>query len=206
MTPRSWLTLACAACFLAGGCILTNSWLTRQRSANVPVMSCTDLIRNGPGPHPHVTVTGLRLSSGGYLLERDGETGALDELVQPIYPASLGREPDPADLVLLLQIMNDREKTKLLAQPDLEPFTCAVGSASQRIEPSMRQALEKQYPGLSVVRCQVLTVGLHEPTPERADQMIWQGIALLGLAGLLLAWRTWRPPAEAGRDCQSSVP
>ena len=64
----TWLALGLLA---FGGCSLAGSWSHRERSANVPRMTCDQLLRDGPGPDGLVTLTDARLCRRGHVGRRD---------------------------------------------------------------------------------------------------------------------------------------
>ena len=166
--------------------------------ARVPRVTCADLARGGPAGHRYVALADARLSAGRSVGERDGETGGL-ELYHPVYPAGLGREPDPRDLRLVLcvtdegarrRVRDDRDRRAAEGRPGLGEFTCAVRDGD-RLPDWARDGLAATYPGLRPDACRVLVVGEKEPTPAYARRLAWHGVisgvaAVAALAGLWL--------------------
>lgn len=168
--------------------------------SRVPRVTCDDLARTGPAGHRHVALTDARLSAGRSVSERDGETGGL-ELYHPVYPAGLGREPDPRHLKLVVCVMDEGERRRVRddrdgrtaeGRPGLGEFTCAV-RAGDRLPGWARDGLAATYPGLRPDDCWVLVVGETEPTPAYARHLAWHGgisgvAAVVAFAWLWLRW------------------
>ena len=193
MTRQSWLLLTGLLLLSYGGCVVRNSSLVQALAERVPRMTCDQLVRNGPGQNYYVTLTDVRLCSGGYLMRRDGMDGNLDELCQPVYSAALVREPQASELTLLLRITADRAKDELIGQPGVVEFTCRASRNMSQIDAAMAMALEKKYPGIQLAQCWLLNVGHLEPTVARAERMTRDGIVALVIGGaLVLTWAAWR--------------
>jgi hypothetical protein len=198
MPQRSGFFLG-GACLFALGlllCLVTGPDV-RERAARVPRMTFDELQRNGPGAHPYVTVTDARVCAGGFAFDNDADTGALDQLIVPVYDGSLREEPKPRDLQFLLRICDGREKDRVFARPDGVELTCEVRNDLGRIERWLLEDLAKQYPGIRLERCRLLTVGLHEPTEERARSVTLTGLTCLAagaLLGTLAFYRPFRAP------------
>jgi hypothetical protein len=184
---------------------LVQSPRVRDEAARLPRITCAQLLRHGPGPNHYVTVSGARLCSHGFVLDRDFETGSLRNLLHPIYPADLKQEPQPRDLALILRICDDRDSDRLLERPELDEFTCEVRCGPSQLEPYLCEALAAKYPEIRWDQCWVLSVGLHEPTEARAESIWWTGMFLVIVGGLVLAWPAFRllrrapsvPPEQA---------
>jgi hypothetical protein len=171
--------------------------------SRVPRVTCDDLARNGPAGHRYVAVTDARLSGGRSVGERDGETGGL-ELYHPVYPAGLGREPDPRDLRLVLCVMDEGERRRVRddrdrraggGRPGLGEFICAVRTGDG-LPAWARGRLAAAYPNIRPDDCWVLVVGEKEPTPAFASHLAWHGGISVAAAAALFAW-LW-PRRQAG--------
>jgi hypothetical protein len=186
MRQPSWVVIVGLLLLAYGGCCLRNSSIVREQADRVPRMTCDQLVQNGPGTHPYVTLADVRLCTGGYVFRRDGMDGNLDELCQPVYSAGLGQEPKPSKLTLLLRITDDRDRERLIGQPGVVEFTCGVYRGVGQIDPGIVTGLEKKYPGIRPADCWVLTVGNLEPTVSRARSIRWDGIVALLIGGVVL--------------------
>jgi hypothetical protein len=185
---------------------LVTSPRVQAEAEHLPHLTCKQLLRQGPGPHPYVILSGARLGSHGFVLERDWENGNLRELLQPIYPADLKEEPPPRDLALILRICDDREVPRLLEQPNPDQFTCGVSRGPAQLEPELCEALARKYPGLRWEKCWVVSVGLHEPRSGRAQGIFWTGIGMEVVGVLVLAWPARRLLRERLRLLVSQWP
>jgi hypothetical protein len=202
-----------ALLLLYGGCTVWGGGVIEDRAARVPRMTCDELVRNGPGGNTYVTLTDVKVCTGGSLFYGDGlSPGHVEETV-PVYSAGRGREPEPRDLALIVQVFDDEERQHIFRQPEVGELTCEVRRAPGWMDPEDLRALEAKYPGLRVDRCWVLGVGLFEPTAARAREMKWQGtfaawtgVALLAAVGLWVGYERRRaplaaqPPAPGGPD------
>jgi len=192
--PERSGTLLGGACLFGLGLLLclVQAPDVREQAARVPRMTCDQLVANGPGAAPYVTLTNARLCGGGFALERDSETGSLSQLIIPVYGGRPAEQPKPRDLALLLRICDDREKDRLFACRDAAEFTCEVRPDASHVEGWLLEELARQYPGIRLERCRLLTVGLHEPTEARARSVFHTGL-FLAAAGAVLVLFALRP-------------
>jgi hypothetical protein len=173
-------------------------------------MTCLELARNGAPADGQVTLTDLQPCSRGFVASfPSGEYGDLD-LYIPAYSAGLGKEPDPPDLALLLQVWDDDDRQRLLNHPGPTEGTCWARKGARVVEVSRgpgeieewaRKGLQEKYPGLRLANVWVLTFGHGStPTAERV-RSAWQygivellfGAAILGLWAFLASRRTVHP-------------
>jgi hypothetical protein len=190
MIRKIYFAVIGALLLLYGGWTVRGGGDVEGRAARVPRMTCDELARNGPGGNTYVTLTDVKVCTGGSLFYRDGlSPGHVEETV-PVYAAGRGREPEPRDLALVLQVFDDEQRQHILRRPEVGELTCEVRRAPGWLDPEDLPAIESKYPGLRVDRCWVLGVGLCEPTAARARQMKWQGTcaAWTGVALLAGVW------------------
>jgi hypothetical protein len=207
----SYLVKACfilgGLLLLVGGCSVAGSYVTQDRLARVPRMTCAQLARNGPPADGQVTLTDLRPCSHGFVALPSGEFD--NDVFLPAYPSGLGQEPEPPRLGFLLQIYGDHGRYPLLEQPGPVEVTCwarkgarlvEFGRRPGEVEKAVQKGLQEKYPGIRLNDVWVLTVGHGlTPTAERV-RSAWQwgiaelvsGAAVLAL-GVVLAWRRHRP-------------
>src|SRR5947207_14972451 len=95
---------------LMAGCSLNTHFVTEDRLARLPRMTCAELARNGPPPDGQVTLTDLKWCAGGFTVWRNRVSAGDIDLYVPGYPAGLGKEPDPPDLAFLLQLWDEDQK------------------------------------------------------------------------------------------------
>jgi hypothetical protein len=168
----------------------------REQAAQVPTLTCDELIRNGPGGRRYVALTEACLLGKKSVSDSDWETGFI-ELYHPLYSASLPKRPLPRDLTLLLHITDELERHRLrddwnqrerLGQPVLSAFTCEVGRGD-RLLAWARDGLKAEFPGIQPSGCWVVTVSGYEPTADLAAQYLRHGIGSgLAATALLLGW------------------
>lgn len=179
--------------------------------SRVPRVTCDDLARNGPAGHRYVALTDARLSGRRSVSERDGESGGL-ELYHPVYPAGLGREPDPRDLKLVLCVMDEGERRRVRddrdrrageGRPGLGEFTCAVREGD-RLPDWARDELATAYPDILPDDCRVLVIGEKEPTPAFARHLAWHGGVSTAVAVVAFAWLWLRRPVSLPESAQPS--
>jgi hypothetical protein len=173
----------------------------RDQAAQVPTMTCDQLIRNGPGGQRYVALAEACLLGENSVSEWDAETGSL-ELYHPLYSTTLPREPQPRDLALVLcikdemvrrRVRDDRNQRKRRGQQGLSAFTCEVGRGAERVPAWAREGLQANFPGIQPGGCWVVTVSGYEPTADRAEQFLRHGIgAGLAATALFLGWGIWR--------------
>ena len=110
----------------------------------------------------------------------------------PVYSAQLGKEPKPRELRLLLEIFDDRERARLLSQPDVGELTCELWTRADQLDPWVCDGLAAKYPGIQIKKCRVLSVGLHEPTPSKAREIWWFAIISFVVGSGILGWLVWK--------------
>jgi hypothetical protein len=113
-------------------------------------------------------------------------------MYMPIYSTQLGKEPRPRELRLLLEIFDDRERTRLLAQPDVGELTCELWTRADHVDPWVYETLAAKYPGIQIKKCRVLSVGLHEATPAKAREIWWYAMISFVIGSGILAWLVWK--------------
>jgi hypothetical protein len=195
MNRQARFVCAAVGLFLIGGCCVVQSRHQRQQADELPRMTCEELVRNGPGANSFIKLTDVRLCTRGHVLDRDMDAAL--EMYVPIYSARLAREPAPADLGLVLEILDDRDRTRLLAQPAVGELPCEIRPGGNRLEPWVQEKLAAKYPGFPVRNCRVVTVGLHEPTVQKAARTLGFGMVSLLLGGALIVCLLLRPPLLA---------
>jgi hypothetical protein len=165
----------------------------REQAARVPRMTCADLIKFGRAVPPLVTLTDVHLCSGGFVSERDSETGDLDQLIVPVYGALAGAEPNPRELTLLLRICDNAEKDRVFGQSKGLELTCEVHGDLALVERELLDELAKKYSGIHPERCRLLTIGLDEPTEEHARSVMLGGLSCLAIGAVLGGLSLLRP-------------
>ena len=162
----------------------------REQAAQVPSLTCDQLIRRGPGGQRYVILTESCLLGDKSVSESDGETGAF-EIYHPLYPATLRQPPQPGDLKMVLyltdemarrRIRDDRNERRRLGQPGLSGFTCeVVGQGRERFPEWARKGLRDEFPGIPLGDCWLVSVNGYEPTPQLAAFYVRHGV----IAGLV---------------------
>src|SRR5262249_1881265 len=84
----------------------------REQAAQVPSLTCDQLIRRGPGGQRYVILTESCLLGDKSVSESDGETAAFD-LYPPLYPATLRQPPQPGDLNIVLYLTDEMERRRI---------------------------------------------------------------------------------------------
>ena len=190
MTKRTtcWFWAAALMCFAYSGCVLWQSPGVREQAASLPKMTCQELVRKGAGMNRFIQLTDVRLCSHGYAI---GCADGLDpnrSMYVPIHSRQ-EKEPSPADLVLLLEVDDERNIERLLAEPDVGQLNCQVDRAVADIDPGFLKVLQTQYPGIGMANLRVVSVGLHEPTEIKAERH-WRDaiLAFVFGAAVLACW------------------
>jgi hypothetical protein len=198
---RKAMVIVAAGLFLYGVSCLWQSPRVRDEATRVPRMTCEHFLQNGPGTNRYIALTDACLNIAGQSIsEQDSDNGTL-ELYHPLYAAHLPQEPRPRDLTLILGIMDETERRRVrddcnqrkqLGQPGLSELTGEVSRGAD-LPQWVTQRFTEKYPGISLEKCWVITVGRYEPTASRASQLLWHGIGSTTTAGvLILAWWFWR--------------
>jgi hypothetical protein len=201
-----WFLTASLLCFAYGGCCLVLSGEIRERAASLPRMTCHELVRNGPGKYRFIQLTDVQLCSRGHAFYRDMD--AAMQMVIPIHSRQ-EKEPAPADLALLLDIHDDRDRESLLADPDVGKLNCQVDRGIADIDPGFVEYLQTRYPGLRKANLRLVSVGLHEPTEIKSVRTWWHGIVASLVAAAILGWLvgqrliySGQPPSALGIGAQ----
>jgi hypothetical protein len=119
----------------------------------------------------------------------------------PIYSARLLNEPAPAELKLLLEVLDDRPRDQLLARPNVGELMIELWAPPGRLDPWVKDRLGAIYPGMQLANCRVLSVGLHEPSALRIRSAMQEGIALVIAAiGCQAGWQIWQFGAKRGAN------
>jgi len=183
-------------CFLLlmGGCSLAGSAAVQRQLDAVPRMTCNQLIRNGPPNDDQVALTDLRPCGKGFVATR--HDGDLD-LYIPAYPARLAAEPDPKELLLLLQVWSDEDRRLLLDRPGPTEVTCWATQRARivpfshgpgEVEDWVQDQLRAKYPGIRLTNMMVLTFGHgNTPTAERVRSAHEYGIWEIVIGSIVLA-------------------
>src|SRR5689334_16722242 len=108
---RSLLFVALGTALYSVYC-LASAPRVREQAAQVPTITCDQLIRNGPGGQRYVALSEACLLGEKSVSEVDGETGAL-ELYHPLYSARLAKAPQPRDLAVLLCLTDEMERRRI---------------------------------------------------------------------------------------------
>src|SRR5438105_919983 len=188
----------------AGYCLMASPRV-REQAADLPRMTCNELLQNGAGNHRYVTLTDACLSGDRSVAERDSDTGAL-EMYHPLYAANLKQEPAPRDLNLILaltdemerrRIRDDRNQRQQAGRAGLSPLTAEVKRGGESLPRWARDGLLTNFPGILLGKCWILTVSGDEPTIERAQRLWRHGLwSTAAAAVLLLAWLASRPSMQ----------
>jgi hypothetical protein len=171
-----------------GGYCLTASPRVRQQAADLPRMTCNELLQYGAGNHRYVTLTDACLSGDRSVAQQDSDTGA-QEMYHLLHAANLKQEPAPRDLTLILAIMEEMARRRIRddrnqrQQAGLSPLTA---EAKRGGESWAREGLRANFPGIVLGKCWITTVGNHEPTLERAQQLWRHGLWSTAAAAALL--------------------
>ena len=210
MNRWAWLLLACVCSFDYGAWCVALSGRVEEEAGRLPKLTCDQLIKNGPGGNNYITLTDVHLCSRGYAFYRDMDNAM--QMYLPIYSSRLPQEPWPRDLAILLEILDDRDRERLLAQPDVGELTCEIWTRVDQIDTGFHEVIAAKYPGIQLKKCRVVSVGLHEPTVLKAQRIRQDAIVSFVLGGALLGWLAWRrftgsfqSKAEVDRSCSSRV-
>jgi hypothetical protein len=186
-----WLVVVVAGLFCCGIFMAASSRRTEQLAHSLPRMTCADLIRLGRAAPKFVTLTDVHICENGYAFRRDMD--AAMEMYVPAYSTKLAKAPRAADLVLLLEVLDDREQERLLERPEFGELTVELWTAAAGLDPWIPDTLATMYPGIQVANCRVVSVGLHEPSEFRARYEWTDGLELMLLAAVCqLGWWIWQ--------------
>jgi hypothetical protein len=169
-----------AVCLLLvciGGCSFVRSHQAREHALALPRIPVETFAKQGAGQHRFVVLTDLRVDYEGAVFHRDMD--AAIEMYAPLHPLREGSDPTGP---VILEILDDRDRERLRDNPEPAALTCQVDRATDRIDPGFLAALEKKHPGTGFAAARLATVGLHEPTERKADELWWYGVGALVLA------------------------
>jgi hypothetical protein len=185
-----WL-IGVSAVAAAGGLFLIVTGMRKaDRSTRLPRMTCDDLAQNGPGANQFVTLADVHLCAAGDAFRRDVD-GAM-EMYIPIYSNRRIQEPAPGDLALVLEVLDDRDREALLANPKVGELNVEFWAPAGQFDPWVRDRLGQIYPGILLAKCRVLSVGLHEPSVVHARSEMMEGVILIVFAFVIqLGWWVW---------------
>jgi hypothetical protein len=153
-------------------------------------MTCQELVRKGAGMSRFIQLTDVRLCSHGYAIGCEDGLDPNRTMYVPFYSRQ-EQEPRPADLALLLEIDDERDIKRLLAEPDVGQLSCQVDRTVADIDPGFLKVLQTQYPGIRCANLRLVCVGLHEPTELKAERMWQDGILALVCGVVVLACWGW---------------
>lgn len=205
------LTVVTLLLLLLGGLALESSRRTEQRWRQVPTVTCRDLLPGGPPLPQYVRLSDAHLGGRGHAARRDMDAAL--EMYVPVYSGQLGAEPAGAELRLVLEVLDDDDRARLLADPAPAELIVEVLPGFAQLPPWCQRRLGTLYPGWQAARCRLVRVGLWEPTAWVAQRQRREAAALWGLAVVLqilwpfgqwLAWRSsWRAvwPSSATTGC-----
>jgi hypothetical protein len=169
--------------------VKSNRWADFAQS--LPRVTCDDVVQNGPGGNQFMVLTDVRLCSRGEAFRRDMDADM--QMYVPIYSTRLVKEPQPEDLKLLLEVLDDRERDRLLVRPDVGELMAEFWTPAAGLDPWVKDCLGALYPGMRLAKCRVLSVGLHEPSALRIRSAMQEGVVLLIVAvGCQVGWQIWR--------------
>lgn len=212
MRTLFWFFIIAVGMLAYGGHCLREAPAIRQAIDNLPEMTCEQLVRDGPSGHRYILLTDVVLSGGRSVAERDGETGAL-ELYHPIYSAAKEKEPPAVELNLILgvhdetdrrRVRDDRNQRQTLGQPGLSPLIVEVTTTADQLPAWAQEELAKNYPGILMSRCRVVTIGRDEPTAVHAQNLQWRGLGLTTLGVMILGWCVWQIRARDPRAARAA--
>src|SRR5262245_8723190 len=151
LAQPKWLVGVTAVVALCGASLFAASFRTERRASELPRMTCDDLLRKGAAAPQFVTLADVHLCQAGHAMRRDMDSAL--EMYVPIYSNNLPQEPRGADLVLLLEILDDRERGRLLANPDIGELTVELWTDAATLDPWVPATLATFYPGLKTANC-----------------------------------------------------
>ena len=157
LAQPKWIVFVSIGLFLCGVLLAAGSLRTAQRAKALPRMSCEDLIRKGRAAPKFLTLTDVQLCQNGDAFRRDMD--AAMEMYVPAFSTKLKKAPRPADLVLLLEVLDDRERDRLLEQPTVGELTVELWTDARNLDPWVGNTLATIYPGIQLRNCRVLSVG-----------------------------------------------
>jgi hypothetical protein len=175
-----WLIGVSAFTFLSGTFLIVCSFRTAEHAQGLPRMTCDDLIRNGPGANRFITLTDVYLCSAGDAFREDMDRSI--EMYVPVFSDHLKQEPKPADIALLLEVLDDRDRERLLERPDVGELNVELWTPAGQLDPWVFDRLGAIYPGIQLAKCRVLSVGLHEPSALHARSELHEGMILVFVA------------------------
>jgi hypothetical protein len=186
-----WLWVVSMISLLLGAFLVAASHRTEQWASELPRMTCAELVRQEARSPRFVVLTDVQLGQSGHAFRRDMD--AAIAMYIPVFSTTLKKQPPAADLSLLLEVLADRDRQRLLENPKVGELTVELWTDAANLDPWIDLELSARYPGLQIGNCRVVSVGLHEPTLVRAQRERQQGIALLFLPIVCPpSWWIWR--------------
>ena len=186
-----WLLGIAVGLFLGGLILVVASQRIEHRAKTLPQLSCEDLFRKGRAAPQFVTLTDVQLCQRGYAFRRDMD--AAMEMYVPVFSTKLAKEPQAADLRLLLEVLDDRDRERLIEQPRVGKLTVEIWRDFQALDPWVGKRLAMIYLGIQLANCRLISIGLHEPSEVQSQRELQDGIGLLVLAmACQIAWCIWR--------------
>jgi hypothetical protein len=186
-----WLLGLSALLLLGGACSVAAGRRDEQLAKDLPRMTCADLLQKGRAAPQFVTLTDVQLCQGGHAFQRDMD--AAMKMYVPIYSMELKEQPPASDLRLLLEVLDDRERERLLARPRIGELTIELWTSVFSLEPWVKATVSQLYPGIQMAKCHVISVGLHEPSSFRVVHEWRDGIILIALGAVCpLLWPIFR--------------
>jgi hypothetical protein len=167
----------CVLLLCIGGCSFVRSREVRDHALALPRLPLEVFARDGAGENRFFVLTDLRVDYEGAVFHRDMEAALA--MYAPVHPARRGRETAPP---VILEILDDRDREHLRDNPEPDGLPCQTDRAVDRVDAAFLAALERKHPGTSFAEARLATVGLHEPTERKADELWWYGLSALVLA------------------------
>jgi hypothetical protein len=219
LSQPKWLLGASIFLCVAGAFLVYCSGSTERRANALPRMTCDDLIRRGRAAPQFVTLTDVHLGQRGHAFQYDMDAAL--KMYVPMYSARLQNPPRNIDLALVLEVLDDRDRQRLLRQPKVGELTVQLWRSDGEIDLWAQNKLLRMYPGIRLPNCRILSVGLHEPSIVRAQRERYEGGMMIATgAAFQLGWSIWQrlcdhlaparqKPAEsvqaAAVDCREDV-
>jgi hypothetical protein len=160
-------------------------------------MRLADLIANGPGDHPHVTITNFTcgedfvyLSRQEHSVFRSKEVG-WDKVWIPLYPnedppregKEPGSRPRPVRILLATPYVGARAvDVKILGRRASLDGLVTTTAASQAPDPEVRSRLKRSYPDLDFSNCLLIEeVQSHTQSTAEQEALLFTAAAAGGL-------------------------
>ena len=186
-----WLLCVSGIVFLCGAFLVAASLRTAECARGA---AANDVRRFGPkwtrSASEFITLTDIHLGSAGDAFRRDMDSSM--EMYVPIFSNHLKQEPQPADITLVLEVLDDRDRDRLLERPDVGELNVEFWTPAGQLDPWVFDRLGSIYPGIQLAKCRVLSIGLHEPSALHVRSEMHEGIFLVFVAvAFQLGWWIW---------------